>query len=273
MLDRLQTQRFELKFQISESTAVAVRQFVRPYLAPDESAPDPTFPSYPVHSLYLDSGDLHTYRATINGDRDRYKLRVRYYDDAPDSPVFFEIKRRVDRCIHKQRARVRRDRVASLLTGTWPSTRDLVRPMARDFASLRRFCDLLHLLEATPRARVSYDREAWTSEGHNSVRVTMDRAVLCEPELAPRLVTTFSRPARPFGDSVILEIKFTDRFPDWLAVMVRTLNLVQGGAAKYVDGLTALGPTQFGSTPARHGAAVFQPPFFPRLVPALNSAI
>ncbi len=268
MLDRLHTQRFELKFQISESTAVAVRQFVRPYLVPDESAPDPAFPSYPVHSLYLDSGDLHTYRATINGDRDRYKLRVRYYDEAPDSPVFFEIKRRVDRCIHKQRARVRRDRVASLLTGTWPSPRDLVRPMARDFASLRRFCDLLHLLAATPRARVSYDREAWTSEGHNSVRVTLDRAVLCEPELAPRLVTTFSRPARPFGDSVILEIKFTDRFPDWLAVMVRTLNLVQGGAAKYVDGLNAVGPVPFG--PARGGAAVSKAPLFPRLVPALN---
>lgn len=255
MIDRLQTQRFELKFQIPESTALAVRQFVRPYLAPDVAAPDQRFPAYPVHSLYLDSGDLHTYRATVNGDRDRYKLRVRYYDEAPDSPVFFEIKRRVDRCIHKQRARVRRDRVAGLLTGTWPSPRDLVRPVACDFASLRRFCDLLSSLNATPRARVSYNREAWTSEGHNSVRVTMDRAILCEPEFAPRLATTFSHPVRPFGDSVILEIKFTDRFPDWLTVMVRALNLVQGGAAKYVEGLNSLGPAQFGLVPARKGAA------------------
>jgi hypothetical protein len=243
--DRLQTQRFELKFQVPEATAVAVRHFVRPYLRPDESAPDPTFPSYPVHSLYLDSGDLHTYRATINGDRDRYKLRVRYYDDAPDSPAFFEIKSRVDRCIRKQRARVIRAHVPALLAGAWPSTRDLVRPSAKDLAALQKFCELLRRLGAKPRARVSYEREAWTSEGHNAVRVTMDRHVCCEPELGPSLVTSLTHPARPFGDQVVLEIKFTNRFPDWLATMVRTFNLVQGSAAKYVDGVNALGPGRF----------------------------
>lgn len=244
-IDRLQTQRFELKFQVAEATAVAIRHFVRPYLAPDEFAANPALPSYPVHSLYLDSGDLHTYRATVNGDRDRYKLRVRYYDETPESPIYLEIKRRVDRCIYKQRARVRRESIPALLGGSWPSTRDLHRPDARDFASLQKFCELLRRLGAQPRARVSYDREAWTSEGHNAVRVTMDRRVVCEPELGPRLDTTFTNPARPFGDQVIVELKFTNRFPDWLQVMVRTFNLVQGSAAKYVDGVTALGPARF----------------------------
>ncbi len=262
--DRLQTQRFELKFQVPEATAVAVRHFVRPYLAPDESASDPTFPAYPVHSLYLDSGDLHTYRATINGDRDRYKLRVRYYDEKPDSPVFLEIKRRVDRCIYKQRAAVVRSHVPALLSGAWPSTHDLVRPGPKGLAALQKFSELLRRLGARPRARVSYDREAWTSEGHNAVRVTMDRTVLCEPELGPRLDTTFRQPARPFGNNVILEIKFTNRFPDWLAVMVRTFNLVQGGAAKYVDGVNALGPGRFAEELSRS-------PFGTHLTRAKNS--
>lgn len=248
--DRLQTQRFELKFQVPEATAIAIRQFVRPYLVPDvfgtaTAAANRAAPSYPVHSLYLDSGDLQTYQATVNGDRDRYKLRVRYYDDAPDSPTYLEIKRRVDRCIHKHRARVRRPFVPAILGGAWPSADHLVKPSAREFAVLQKFCELIRRLGAKPRARVSYQREAWTSEGNNAVRVTMDRAVVCQPELSPRLATTFTAPAHPFGNQVIVELKFTNRFPDWLQVMVRTFNLVQGSAAKYVDGVNALGPARF----------------------------
>jgi len=256
--DRMQTQRFELKFQVPEATAVAIRRFVRPYLFPDDFGAGRAIPAYTVHSLYLDSGDLHTYRATINGDRDRYKLRVRYYSDAPDSPVYLEIKSRLDRCIQKQRARVRRESVPAILAGAWPSANFLVKPGARDFAALQRFSELVRRLAAKPRARVSYEREAWTSKGSNTVRVTMDRAVLCEPALGPHLATTFQAPAHPFGDQVIVELKFTDRFPDWLQVMVRTLNLVQGSAAKYADGVTALGAERFSeteATPPAPGAA------------------
>jgi hypothetical protein len=254
--DRLQTQRFELKFQVPEATAVAIRHFVRPYLAPDEFATDREVPAYPVHSLYLDSGDLHTYRATVNGDRDRYKLRVRYYDDSADSPIYLEIKRRVDRCIYKQRARVRREHVPALLGGAWPGTHHLHSSNSRDLAALQKFCELQRRLGARPRARVSYDREAWTSEGHNAVRVTMDRVVQCEPEAGPSLSTRYTNAAHPFRDQVILELKFTNRFPDWLQVMVRTFNLVQGSAAKYVDGVNALGPGRFrdASTPLTSSA-------------------
>lgn len=260
--DRLQTQRFELKFQVAEATAVAIRHFVRPYLAPDDFAANNEIPAYPVHSLYLDSGDLHTYRATVNGDRDRYKLRVRYYDEKPGSPIYLEIKRRVDRCIYKQRARVRREFVPDLLSGAWPAMKHLIKSDPRDFAALQKFCELQRRLGAKPRARVSYDREAWTSEGNNAVRVTMDRAVVCEPELEPRLDTTFTNPAHPFGDQVIVELKFTNRYPDWLQIMVRTFNLVQGSAAKYVDGVNALGASRFRE-------AVEAAPAAPRLLPFL----
>jgi hypothetical protein len=44
-----------------------------------------------------------------------------------------------------------------------------------------------------------------------------------------------------FGDNVVLELKFTNRFPDWFRELVRIFGLVQCGAAKYVDGVTVLG--------------------------------
>ena len=112
--DRMQRQRFELKYLLDEDQAIAVREFLRPYLELDENGiGQPNF-SYPVHSLYLDSADLETFWATINGDKNRYKLRLRFYNDDPESPVFFEIKRRMNSCILKQRGGVRKAAVRFL---------------------------------------------------------------------------------------------------------------------------------------------------------------
>lgn len=86
--DKMQSSRFELKYVIDEATALRMRDFARCYLDPDQYArKQPDF-SYPVHSIYLDSDDLYTYRTTTNGDRNRFKLRVRFYDDDPRNPVF-----------------------------------------------------------------------------------------------------------------------------------------------------------------------------------------
>ena len=51
--------------------------------------------------------------ASINGTKNRFKLRLRYYDSSPSSPVFFEVKARVDNCILKERCGVVRDAAAS----------------------------------------------------------------------------------------------------------------------------------------------------------------
>jgi len=50
-----------------------------------------------------------------------------------------------------------------------------------------------------------------------------------------------------FGKEVILELKFTDRFPDWFRELVRVFGLMQCGAAKYVDGVTLIGLEKFSS--------------------------
>src|SRR5437899_1289884 len=90
---RLQHQRYELKYQVSEDKALRIRDFVQSYLEIDEyGALQPNL-SYPTLSLYLDSDWLDTYWHAINGNRNRFKLRLRYYDDQPDTPVSFEIKR------------------------------------------------------------------------------------------------------------------------------------------------------------------------------------
>lgn len=239
--DKLQLQRFELKYNVSEEVALAVRDFVRSYLEIDEyGATLPNF-SYPVHSLYVDSPSLHTYRATINGDKNRFKLRLRFYEDRENAPVFFEIKRRMNNTISKQRGGVKRQFVDGLLAGQLPEPEHLLSKDPRQLVALQNFCRLMVNLSASPKGHIFYMREAWMSPYDNSVRVTLDRDVLFDVEPTARLATQMIRPVRVFGNSVILELKFTNRFPDWFRDMVRVFGLMQCGAAKYAEGVALAG--------------------------------
>jgi hypothetical protein len=244
----MQQQRFELKYLLPQETALAVRDFVSSYLEIDEfGATQPNY-SYPVHSLYLDSDEFCLFDATINGDKNRYKLRLRFYDSRPDAPVYFEIKRRMNNIIAKQRGGVRRDAVDWLISGQLPEPAHLISKDPRQLAALQKFCQLMHNIGAKPKSHVGYLREAWISPRDNSVRVTLDREVNCEPEPTTRLTTRMDRPVRPFGDEVILELKFTNRFPDWFRDLVRVFGLMQCGAAKYVEGVTLIGQDRINRT-------------------------
>jgi len=241
LIDRAQRQRREIKYLIREDVALAVRTFVSCYLQPDEFAVGRIDNAYPVHTLYLDSNDLHTYHAAANGHRNRFKLRIRYYDDDPASPVFFEIKRRINEGIVKQRSRVHRDAVYSLLVGASPRHEHLYSGNPQHWADLLDFWQLVEKIEAAPRAHNAYMREAYVTPGKATVRVTMDRAVIIEPEFGGDLGTVFSMPVEVYSGYVILELKFTERMPMWLIEMVRGFDLKSSGAAKYGFGCELLG--------------------------------
>lgn len=246
MQDRLQLQRFELKYVIPETLTPAVRSFVSAHLRLDEYGARHPGLAYRIHSLYLDSEDLALYWDTINGSKNRYKLRLRFYDNQPSSPVFFEIKRRNNEAILKQRCAVRRAAVDSILAGQLPNPRHLLIDEPRQWHALEQFCRLMLQLNAQPKTHVAYWREAWISPVDNAVRVTMDRDVLTEPESTARLCMEMNHPIQVFGQDVVLEIKFTGRFPNWFGEMARALGLQQRSAAKYVDGVSLIGEHRIG---------------------------
>ncbi len=239
-VDRMQQSRFELKYLISETTAERVRDFVRCYLSMDEySVGRPNY-SYPVHSLYLDSDSLEIYWRTINGDKNRFKLRLRYYSDNPDTPVFFEIKRRMKDIILKQRGGVRQSAVPLLLSGYLPEEKHMITKDPGSLVAVQRFQQLMLGLGAKPKSHIFYQREAYVAD-NDEVRVTMDREVYAEPNLSPTIKIKMERPVHSYAGFVILELKFTNRFPNWFRELVRVAHATQCGAAKYVSGVGLLG--------------------------------
>lgn len=237
-MSRMQEQRFELKYLIEEERALRIRPFVQQHLVLDPFGVNKPNLSYPVHSLYLDSESLESYWHTVNGNTNRFKLRLRYYDDRPDSPCFFEIKRRANTVILKERGGVRKSVVPALLAGNLAGPEHLLSPHSvPDLMAVRHFQELMLKMNAQPCLHVAYLREAYEAEGDNSARVTFDRQVFCAPNGEPTLRVASDDVRGPFGATVILELKFTDRFPAWFRELVQRFNCVLAGAAKYVGGI------------------------------------
>lgn len=243
--DRLLSSRFEMKYVIRGEQALRVREFVRAYMQLDEyGVGRPNF-AYPVHSLYLDSQDLKLYWATINGEKNRYKLRIRFYNDDPKGPVFCEVKRRQNNCIIKHRAAIWRRFIPDVLAGQMPPLAGFAAHSLKHEMALMEFIELMDSIKASPRAHVAYYREAYLPADDNHARVTMDRAVRIEPQFSEELATQMRHPRLIWGDPVILELKFTDRYPLWFRDMVEACGLVQCSAAKYVAGIELLGEDRF----------------------------
>jgi len=242
---RLQSSRFELKFLVDEGAAGAIRDFVSSYLAPDDGSPDGN--DYHVHSLYFDSPDLKLYRQTTQGQKNRFKLRVRFYDEQESSPAFLEVKTRLTNEIRKERAAVTREGARRLLAGMWPRDDQVLdRNRAKGLAAMQHFCSLRDSLGAVGMSYVSYRREAYVLPGSEHVRVTFDRHLRggsfesADLRLPPEM-------AQPPLAGVVLELKFTDRFPRWMHELVRIFSLERCSVPKYVHCVEALGMAREGN--------------------------
>ena len=232
---KLQASRFEFKYVIDEGLALRIRHFLSSNLEPDEHAQFQADNAYRVHSLYLDSPDLVLFKQTAHGIKNRFKLRIRFYDGDPEKPAFLEIKRRVTDVIRKERVAVRREAVDYLFNGGRPDVSYLfdARDVDEGGKALHNFCHLHESIGAEPRIYVCYVREAYTSPDSDRVRVTFDRQLI--GGLFDRS-TTLVPPVQgkvPNVGGVILELKFTDRFPPWLQEVVETFSLERRSVPKY----------------------------------------
>jgi hypothetical protein len=240
---RLQASRFELKYVIDEECALGVRSFVSSHLDADEHTKLTENNSYAVNSLYLDSPDLTLFRQTACGVKNRFKLRIRFYDGNADHPAFLEIKRRVTDVICKERAAITREGAACLVDGGLPDSSCLVGTNGdpKSGSALQNFCGLYESIGARACIYVSYMREAYVSPDSDQVRVTFDRELRGAPfERAAGFVPPEAGTMPDVG-GVILELKFTDRFPAWMRELAQAFNLQRRSVPKYNMCIEAMG--------------------------------
>lgn len=234
--------RFEMKYQISESKAAAVENFIRPYLELDRYCKLQPSSSYPIVSMYLDSADLKLCRESLTGQKNRFKLRVRGYTDDPAYPKFFEIKRRLNMVIVKDRQRVVHRDVERLLSGgSLPE-----QYYSTEQEPLKQFLFYMCSINARPIVLVRYNRRAYEGASETRVRVTFDRNLSYRMCSGPDVMLSGLGWQEHSINDVILEIKFTSRYPAWLTRMVRCLDLRQQSFSKYTHCVQGASSMRFG---------------------------
>lgn len=223
--------RFEYKYLVPVGVSGLIRSFKSPFVVPDPYAKDKPGHRYTICSLYLDTPDLRMYRQTVEGNKNRFKLRVRSYSDDPATPVFAEIKRKVDSAVLKQRAMLDREQAHTLLGGhslSWRGRENSQRAAAESFQ------DLMLNSGARPVVRVRYEREAWVAADGGPVRVTFDTRLCCRRTPGPDLALENGHFSPVALAAVILEIKFTGQFPTWLRDMAMMFELRRRSVPKYI---------------------------------------
>jgi VTC domain len=238
-------ERREYKFLIDREMAARVRAAIAPFCALDPYAAGSPSRTYAIDTLYLDTRDLRLFWANDAELVDRIKLRVRSYADAPNSPMFFEVKRRINDVISKSRGKVSRALWHGLLADDSARIPDTV--VGKDRMAVERFLAISRSMHVRPFTLVRYDREPYFSTIDDYARVTFDTRVRAhrideltfEPDGSCWRALDDAVMQRQQQSCTVLELKFTNNVPIWLVNIARSLGLVRGAYSKYGNSIRA----------------------------------
>lgn len=222
--------RFELKYLIPLKTADAFKKALAAYLVPDQHGGSSG--SYPLASLYYDSPDFKFYWQKVEGFKFRRKLRMRVYGQAAEleaeTPVFVEIKQRLDRVTQKRRVLLPYQAAQALCDlGQRPVCSPAEAAVVDEVLALREQYQL------RPACIVSYQRLAMIGTDYDiGLRVTFDTDLHYSGDhlrLHDYQPNGFMFPA----DWTVMEIKVNERIPYWLTDLVAKHNLRLTRVSKY----------------------------------------
>ncbi len=156
--------RTEKKYRISVTQAEALKAALRDVLLPDE------FGQSTVGNLYLDTPDFLLIRNSLDAIAYKEKLRIRSYGTPQDSTkVFLELKKKYKGIVYKRRIALPLADAHSYLTDGIPPT---------DGQIMKELDYAMHFYRfPQPRVALFYEREAYTWQGEDGVRLTLDTGV------------------------------------------------------------------------------------------------
>lgn len=187
---------------------------------------------YQIRSLYFDDHANRCMQENDAGVDIRKKYRIRTYDPA-SGVIHLEIKEKANGLTKKRSCSLNSDEYIQLCDGTMPFVTDGRNPV-NELMLQHKCCAM------APKAIIAYERTAFVHPTGN-VRITFDRNILASDRLDSFFEDHISGlvPVLPAGMHV-LEVKFDEFLPDFIARQLELGKLRQTAFSKYYLGRLAL---------------------------------
>lgn len=230
--------RFELKYVVTVRDVERLRDEIAAYMVRDPYADADG--RYMLTSLYYDTPARDCFWAKLDGLKFRRKLRIRHYEQQTsltnDTPVFVEVKQRIDRVTQKRRAVLPYGDALELCDERMIPDYD-----EQDEAVVHEAFELVVRHDLRPACITTYQREPWMGGDYDpGLRLTIDSDLRYRTN---DLWLDSKHPGRYMfpPQYAILEIKANDRVPFWLTHLVARNNLQLTRMSKYCASLDVAG--------------------------------
>ncbi len=232
--------RTEEKYLLTPRQARRLLEAAKNRLTPDPYCRDGQ--AYLVENIYFDTADDELISRAVEKNIFRQKLRLRSYGiPAPQSTVFLEIKKKYEGIGNKRRTGMSLATAEAYLEDGKrpdPDTPGINALVLEEIDYLRRTRDL------TPKAMITYERQAWFSAADPGLRLTFDRNILARED---ELYLGAGPGGRPLltGGKILFELKAEVAVPMWLAREMAQMKIWPVTFSKYAQEYITREPEAF----------------------------
>ncbi len=237
--------RFEFKYIVNTKLAESFLHSLKGNMIIDPHAKDE---GYHVNSIYFDTPDLYCYYSKIDGEKLRYKFRVRWYgeilkeSDLEKNTLFIEIKNRNNDEIFKNRVKLSGEFLPAIAENGFPLKKLSFLVQEKELFQANIIQNIANQNNWLPMCVTSYYRRPYLWPYDRDVRVTIDN------NLRAQNVKNILQVSQENGSQVlpanlcVLEIKFNWAMPLWLLEACKEVGLEMRRYSKYASCMEKLYP-------------------------------
>ena len=198
--------RYEKKYLLTRNQFHEIREALATYMTDDE------FGLHTINNIYFDTPDFQMIRHSLTHPKYKEKFRLRSYGKTePDSPAYAEIKKKYKHIVYKRRICVPHDDLYRFFQGDMLENADVLTQQEIRW--------LLYHWQPMPQVYIGYDRIACYGKDDAALRITFDQNLRWRTHDLDLRCGDHGQPVWD-EDRIIMEIKFPQSSPLWLASML-----------------------------------------------------
>ena len=198
--------RYEKKYLLTRAQFHEIRQTLAPFMTDDE------YGLHTINNIYFDTPDFLMVRHSLTHPKYKEKFRLRSYGRTDSaSPVYAEIKKKYRHVVYKRRICVPHDDLYRFFQGETLADADLQTQQEIRW--------LLYHWQPYPQVYIGYDRIACFGKEDANLRITFDQSLRWRTHDLDLRCGDAGQPVWD-EDRIIMEIKFPQSSPLWLASML-----------------------------------------------------